>query len=61
MHIKKLNGNKNSAVAEMGDVWRQQTWAEKWGAAVPLSVAELGHHPTQRDLRKGLPLYQVAS
>jgi len=23
--------NKSSAVAEMGDVWPQWTWAEKWG------------------------------
>jgi len=29
--------NKSSAVAEMGDRARAK-WAEKWGAAVPLSV-----------------------
>jgi len=23
-------------------VWPQQTWAEKWGTALPLSVGELG-------------------
>jgi len=27
-------------------VWPQETWAEKWRAAVPLSVGELGPHLT---------------
>jgi len=35
----------SSAVAEMGDRTRGK-WAEKWGAAVPLSVGELGPHLT---------------
>jgi len=30
--------NKSSAVAEMGDRARAK-WAEKWGTAVPLSIA----------------------
>jgi len=32
-----------------------------WGAAVPLSVGELGPHLTQCGLGRGLPTYQVAS
>jgi len=36
--------------------------SEKWEAAVPLSVGDwgAGSHPTQCDLGRGLPLYQVA-
>jgi len=34
-------------------------WAEKWGAAVPLSVGKLGPHLTQCRLGWGLPPYQV--
>jgi len=36
-HLIALRVNKSSAVAEMGDSDRAK-WAEKWGAAVPLSV-----------------------
>ena len=49
--------SKSAAVAEMGDRARAKR-AEKWGgAAVPLSVGQLGPHLTQCGLGRGLPLY----
>jgi len=54
-------GNKSSAAAEMDDRVRAK-WAEKCGAAVPLSGGELGSHLTQCRLGRGLPaLYEVTS
>jgi len=45
----------------MGDRARAK-WAEKWeGAAVPLSLKELGPRLTQCGLGRGLPPYQVLS
>ena len=52
--------NKSSAVAEMGDCLAATDMHRKAGAAVPISVGELGPHLTQCGLRRGLPLYQVA-
>ena len=49
--------NKGSEVAEMGDRLATIDMARKVGAAVPLSVEELGLHLTQCRL----PPYQVAS
>jgi len=37
--------NKSSAVAEMGDRARAK-WAEKWRAAMPLSMGGAGPHLT---------------
>jgi len=45
MHVihGALKHHKSSAVAEMGGDRAKAKWAEKWGgAAVPLSVGELG-------------------
>ena len=42
-------------------VWPQQTWAEKWGTAVPLSLGEAGSSSNIMWLGRGLPLYQVVS
>jgi len=44
-----VNVNKRSAVAETGDRARTNKVGRKWrgGAAVPLSVGELGPHLTQ--------------
>jgi len=39
----------------------QQTWAENWGGACPFLWGELGLHPTQCGLGRGLRPYQVAS
>jgi len=60
---------KGSAVAEMGDrlaiiiiiIIIIIDMGLKVGAAVPLSVEELGPHLTQCGLGQGLSLYQVAS
>jgi len=52
--------NKNSAVAEMGERLATIDMGRKVGAAVPISVAELGLHLTQCRLDQGLPPYQVA-
>jgi len=52
--------NKSSAVAEMVDRARTK-WAEKWGAAVPLSVGELRPHLTQCGQGRGLHACQVSS
>ena len=51
--------NNCSAAAEMGDRGRAN-WAEKVGAAVPLSV-QGAPHLTQCRLGRGLPPYQLAS
>ena len=59
----KINTNKNSAVAEMGDRARAK-WAEKWGrcCASFRNWRELGFHLTQCRLGRGLlPPYQVVS
>jgi len=55
--------DKSSAVAEMGDRLTTVDESRKvWGgAAVPLSVGELGPHLTECCPGRGLPLYQVAS
>jgi len=55
--------NKSSVVAEMDHhlVTIGMGRKVRGGAAVPLSVGELGHHLTQCSLGRGLPLYQVAS
>ena len=47
--------NKNSAVAEMGDRLATIDMGRKVGAAVPLSVGELGPHVTQCRLGRGQP------
>jgi len=40
-------------------IWPQYTWAEQWGAAVPLFFGgELGPHLTQCGQGQGLPTYQ---
>jgi len=48
------------AVAKMGDRGGA-VGLKVEGAAVPLSVGELGRHLTQCRLGRGLPPYQVAS
>ena len=64
-HILQLQ-QLSSTVATSGDgrPFRQNRQAprftEKWEAAVPLSVWELGPHLTQCGLSRGLPPYQVA-
>jgi len=55
------SSRKSSAVAEMGDHVATIDTGRKEGAAVSLSVGELGPHLTQRRLGRGLPPYQVAS
>jgi len=50
---------KSSAVAEMGDRLATIDMGRKVGAAVPLSVGELGPHLIQCHLGRGLPPYQV--
>jgi len=52
--------NKSLAVAEMGDRLATVDMGRKVGAAVALSVEELGPHLTQCRLGRGLPPYQVA-
>ena len=53
---------KSSAVAEMGDHLATLDMGRKVvGAAVPLSVGELGLHLTQCRLGRGIAPYQVAS
>jgi len=47
--------NKSSAVAEMGDRLATVDTGRKVGAAVPISVGELGAHVTQFCLGRGLP------
>ena len=47
--------NKSSAVAEMGDHLATIDTGRKVGAAVPLSVGELGPHLRQFCLGRGLP------
>jgi len=44
----------------MGDRLVVIDMSRKVGAAVPLSVEELGSYPTQCGLGRGLPPYQVA-
>jgi len=53
--------NKSSAVAEMGNLLATIGMGRKVGAAVPLSVGELGPYLTQCRLSRGLPPYQVVS
>jgi len=53
--------NRSSAVADMGDPLATIDMGQKVGAAVPLSMGELGPHLTQCHLGQGLPPYQVAS
>jgi len=54
--------NKSSAVAEMDDRLATIDMRRKVGAAVPLSMGELGRpYLTQYVLGRGLPPYQVAS
>ena len=53
--------DKSSAIAEMGDRLTTINIGRKVGAAVPLSMGELGPHLTQCRLGRGLPPYQVAS
>jgi len=50
---------KSSAVAEMCDHLVTIDMGRKVGAAVPLSLGELGLHLTQCRLGRGLPPYQV--
>jgi len=55
---------KSSAVVEMGDrlaTIGMDRLTEKWGAAIPFSVRELGSYLTQCRLGRALPPYQVAS
>jgi len=52
---------KSSTVAEMGDRLATADMVHKVGAAVPLSVGELGPHLTQCRLGRGQHPYQVAS
>jgi len=59
--ITPVISNKSSAVAEMGDCLATTDTGQKVGAAVPLSIGELGPHLTQCCLSRGLPPYQVAS
>ena len=65
LKIDPYRGNKSSAVAEMGDR-RLATIIDIGrkagrGAAVPLSVGELGSHLTQCGQGRRLPPYQVTS
>ena len=42
-------------------VWPYQSWAENWGLCPLFGEGQLGAHPTQSRLGRGLPSYQVAS
>ena len=57
IYIYEMIYNKSSAVDEMGD----RVHNRHGGAAVPLSLAELGPRLTQCGLSRGLLPYQVAS
>jgi len=47
--------NKSSPVAKRGDRLTTINMGRKVGAAVPLSVGQLGSHQTQSGLGRGLP------
>jgi len=57
----KRTSTRAQQLLRWATVWPQYAWAEKCGAAVPLSMGELGPHLTQCGLDRGLSLYQVAS
>ena len=60
MSYSSILNTKSSAVAEMGNRLATIDMGQKVGAAVPLSVGELGPHLTQCGLGRALPAYQVA-
>jgi len=46
LHRTAIKSTRAQQFLRWVTVWPQYTWAEKWGAALPLSVGELGPHVT---------------